>query len=86
MLGQSAMCAAFALNMTRRVTYCIHRNLGKTPADAMDAANQTGIAAGATVGTLLSVVTVDPVGGALAAGYVALEASEAERFSQGKRG
>jgi hypothetical protein len=72
--------------MTRRVTYCIHRNLGKTPFDAMEAANQTGIAAGATVGTLLSVVTVDPVGGALAAGYVALEASEAERFSQGRRG
>ncbi len=86
MLGQSAMCAAFALNMTRRVTYCVHRNFGKTPFDAMAAANQTGLAAGATVGAVMSVLTIDPVGGALTAGYVALEAAEAERFSHGKRG
>jgi hypothetical protein len=86
MFGHSAMCAAFALNMTRRVAYCIHRSLGRTPFEAMEAANQTGITAGGTVGALVSVVTLDPIGAALSVGYVALEASEAERFSQSKRG
>jgi len=86
MLAQSALCTAFALNMTRRVTYCIHRSFGKMPFEAMEVANQTGIAAGATVGALVSILTLDPIGGALSVSYVALEACEAERYTQRKRG
>jgi len=86
MLAQSALCTAFTLNMSRRVSYCIHRSLGKMPFEAMEVANQTGIAAGATVGALVSILTLDPIGGALSVSYVALEACEAERYTQNTRG
>ena len=86
MFGQSALFTTLSLNLTRRVAFCVHRSFGKSPFDAMEAANDTAIAAGTTVGAIAAVLTVDPIGAALSIGYVALEASEAERLSRNKRG
>lgn len=86
MFGQSALFTTISMNITRRVVFCIRRNLGESPYDAMEAANETAIAAGSTTGAVAAVLTLDPVGAALSAGYVALEASEAKRQSNNKRG
>lgn len=85
MLGQSALFTTFTLNMTRRMAFCIYRNMGKSPLEAMNSANEIAIASGVTAGTIGAVLTLDPIGAMLSAGYVTLEASEADRLSQPKR-
>lgn len=74
MFGQSLFITTLTTNLTRRVTYMGCRAAGKSQAEAMDISDDVALAAGATVGSMAAIVTLDVPGAALSAGYIALEA------------
>lgn len=77
--GQSVLLTSLTLGLTRRATFCVQRCCGASPEEASRAADEIGLSAATTVAALASVLTVDPIGSALSAGYIAAEAGEAER-------
>jgi hypothetical protein len=79
--GQSAILTLPVLNGVRRVAYLVHTLQGTPPREAMRRASETAIVAASTVATSTAIVTLDPVGGALSAGYIALESQELDRIS-----
>jgi hypothetical protein len=77
--GQSAFSAFMVGNITKRLTYLGARHcFGKSPREADLLSDDLSLSAAATVGTMVSVLTLDPAGGALTMGYCKLLASEME--------
>jgi 6-phosphogluconolactonase (cycloisomerase 2 family) len=77
--GQSAFSAFVVGNVTKRLTYLSARHcFGKSPREADLLSDDLSLSAASSVGTMVSVLTLDPVGGALTMGYCNLLASEME--------
>jgi hypothetical protein len=77
--GQSALLTSLTLGLTRRATFCIQRCCGASPEEATLAADEIGLSAATAVATVAGILTLDPIGSALSAGYIAAESGEAER-------
>jgi hypothetical protein len=83
--GQSSILTPITLNLTRRIVYTANRCLGKSPQQAAETADELAIPAASAVAAVTAIATLDPAGGALSAGYLALEMGEMERRAQDKR-
>jgi hypothetical protein len=81
--GQSALLTSLTLGLTRRATFCVQRCCGASPEAATRAADEVGLSAAATVAAVAGILTLDPIGSAISAGYIAAEAGEAERRHAG---
>jgi hypothetical protein len=76
--GQTLLFTVMSLNVTRRITFTTCRCLGKSPSEAAEIADDVAISAASVVATAASIATLDPIGGIMGAGYIALEHGEAE--------
>jgi hypothetical protein len=82
--GQSALVGAIVGNIAQRGAYLIERVDGASPREAQSKAEEIGISAQVSAGTMVAVATADPIGGALNLGHSALRETERSMRQDGK--
>ena len=71
-IGQSALAAVMVSGMVKRLTYLTARAQGASPREADFRSDEYAISAATSFGTTMTILTVDPIGGAGVAAYCAL--------------
>lgn len=81
----STFVAPLALNLARRASFISCRALGYSPEEATAAADDIALVVASGITTVAAIVTLDVVGGSVSAGYLMLEANEAEERAKRRR-
>ena len=83
MLGQSGYIAMIGAGVAKRLTFLAAEACGMSRRDADLLSDELSITATTTIGTAISLVTIDPLGASLTVAYVSLLENDLEKKRQG---